>query len=335
MGKVTMREIGSAVGVSAVTVSKALAGQPGMSEKTRNRILKVAEQMGYSYPNTDKVRERMNLDIGILIPDKYFQSDSFYSVIYRKLVQRLAKSGHFGLLELLPEAAETALELPNLVKSRHVDGLIVLGEPGLNYHRMIAGQNFPVVFLDFYDEQCAADSVVGDNSYGCYRLTGHLIRNGHTRIGFVGNYRATGSIMDRYLGFCRAMLSHDLPIRPEWILPDRDLHGSLLPLQLPEDMPTAFVCNCDLVARQLIDQLRASGYRVPEQISVTGFDDYLAGEGSSHEISTFRMDLDSMVELSIKAITDRCSGLKKPFGRTVVSGQPVYRCSEAACPDLP
>lgn len=333
MGKVTMRDIGEAVGVSAVTVCKALAGQPGMSDKTRSRIQKAAEQMGYKYPDTEKTRSRTNLDIGILMPEKYFDPDSFYSVIYRKLVQRLAMSGHFGLLELLSEETENALELPNLVKTRHVDGLIILGEPGRDYYRMIASQDFPVVFLDFYDEHCTADAVVGDNTYGCYRLTSHLIRNGHTKIGFVGNYRATSSIMDRYLGFCRAMLSHDLRIRPEWVLPDRDLHSGLILPELPAEMPTAFVCNCDLIARQLINRLREAGYKVPEQVSVTGFDDYIAGDEHNNEISTFRMDLDSMIELAIKAITERCSGSQKPFGRTVVSGQPIYRLSETVCPE--
>ena len=324
-----MREIGQEVGVSAVTVSKALAGKPGMSDAIREKIRKKAEEMGYKYPGQHKVQLQTNLDIGILVPDRFFQADSFYSVMYKRLVLKLAGSCHFGLLELLSRETEEALELPNLVRTHRADGLILLGQPNKEYFRMMAQQEIPVRFLDFYDEHGSADAVVGDNAYGCYRLTSHLIKNGHTRIGFVGNFRATSSIMDRYLGFYRAMLSHDLPVKEEWILSDRDVMGRMAErLPLPAELPTAFVCNCDLVAEQLIRQLSEKGIRVPEDISVTGFDDFYVGPKAGPALSTFRVNTDAMIEMAVKTIVERCSGVEKPFGRTVISGQPVYRDSE-------
>ena len=186
------------------------------------------------------------------------------------------------------------------------------------------------MFLDFYDEQANADAVAGDNSYGTYRLTSHLIRLGHRRIGFVGNRKATSSIMDRYLGYCRALLVNDLPVREDWILSDREMTGGLVAPELPEDMPTAFVCNCDLTARLMIEKLNGEGYRVPEDISVTGFDDFPPGSENEVGLSTFRIDTDGMIELAVKTLLERCAGEKKPFGRMVVGGQPVYRKSETS-----
>lgn len=325
-----MRDIGKSVGVSAVTVSKALAGKPGMSESMRQRILKKAEELNYHYPEEERRQHRKEqLDIGILIPEHFFQADSFYAVMYKQLVQQLTENGHFGMLELLSREMETGLEIPNLVKSNRVDGLILLGEPEKAYYRMIARQSLPVLFLDFYDEQASAEAVVGDNAYGCYRLTSHLIRNGHTNIGFVGSYRATSSIMDRFLGYSRALLSNDLPVREDWVLPDRDEKGQLLKeIPLPAQMPTAFVCNCDLVAVHLIRTLRAKGLRVPEDISITGFDDFVTGAGAEPELSTFRIDTDAMIDLAVRTIAAKCRGQHKPFGRTVIGGQPVYRNSD-------
>lgn len=328
MARITMRDIGKAAGVSVVTVSKALAGKPGMSEETRKNICRIAEQAGYHYPDNRNENPRTRLDIGIMIPEKYFAPESFYAEIYKELVRQLAKQSHFGLLELITKESEEKLEQPVLMKNHHVDGIILLGEPNKDYYRMLAGQSFPVVYLDFYDEQSTADAVVGDNTYGCYRLTSHLIRNGHRDIGFIGNYQVTSSIMDRYLGFCRAMLSNKLTIRDEWVLSDRDQNGEFTEILLPEKMPTAFVCNCDLLAQRMIACLRQAGYRVPEDISVTGFDDYITSARNDSEISTFRVDTDSMVGHAIKLITERCAGLNTPFGRTIVSGQPVYRTSE-------
>ena len=328
MKNVTMRDIGRIAGVSAVTVSKALSGKPGMSDEMRRRILDIADEMHYQYPAADQLRLKSQLDIGILIPEPYFRPESFYAVLYKKLITCLSDNGHFGLLELVPGSDEAALARPRLLDTRHVDALILLGQPAKEYYRMIAGLGTPVVFLDFYDEQGSADAVVGDNTYGGYRLTSHLIKNGHREIGFVGNIRATSSILDRYLGYYRAMLLHGLTLREDWIISDRDGRNHLIPLALPEKLPTAFVCNCDRIACALIEALQARGLSVPGDISVTGFDDF-TGEGrTSVPLSTFRLDLDGMVELAVKTAVERCSGARRPFGRTVVSGQPVYRASE-------
>jgi len=331
--KPTMRDIAQAVGTSAVTVSKAMAGKRGMSDELRMKILKKASEMGYEYPHSSRLLPREHLEIGILIPDRFFEADSFYAEIYKRLVKKLADLGHFGLLELLDAENERGMVLPTLLTTKHVDGLIMLGEPEKNYYRKVAQAGGPVVFLDFYDEQANADAVAGDNAYGTYRLTSHLIRRGHREIGFVGNIRATSSIMDRFLGYYRAMLVNNLQVREHWIIPDRGLTGGIDKPELPEELPTAFVCNCDMTARMMIDLLREKGYRVPEDVSVTGFDDYPQGSDGDIPLSTFRIDTDGMIELAVKTLLERCSGEQKPFGRLVVGGQPIYRESETEYKD--
>ena len=323
--KPTMRDIAREVGTSAVTVSKAMAGKQGMSDELRMKILKKASEMGYEYPHSNRLLPREHLEIGILIPDKYFEPDSYYAEIYKKLVKKLAEMGHFGLLEILEAENERELILPSLLTTKHVDGMIMLGEPAKAYYRKVAQAGTPVVFLDFYDEQANADAVAGDNAYGTYRLTSHLIRRGHREIGFVGNIKVTSSIMDRFLGYYRAMLTNDLQVREEWILPDREMTGGLTKPNLPEKLPTAFVCNCDMTARMMIEQLRDKGYRVPGDVSVTGFDDYPPGGENDIPLSTFRIDTEAMVDMAAKMIAERCAGSDKPFGRMVIGGQPVYR----------
>lgn len=328
MSGITMRDIGKKAGVSAVTVSKALAGKTGVSEDMRQKIIQIADEMGYVNPLSVQNREKRALDVGILVPEHFFGKDSFYAMFYKQLVQALTEAGHFALMELLDATEEEQLILPKLLRSSHVDGLIVLGQPSKEYMRMVAGESIPVVFLDFYDEQACADAVVGDNSYGCYRLTSHLIKNGHKDIGFLGNIRATSSIMDRYLGYYKAMLSHDLVIREECIVKDRENHQEFDTFVLPAKLPTAFVCNCDLMARRLINQLNAMGVRVPEDVSVVGFDDDSAGSSGSPALSTFRLDSAAMAQTAVRLIDDRCAGVQKPFGRVVVGGMPIYRESE-------
>lgn len=326
MGNVTMREIGRRVGVSAVTVSKALAGRSGVSEEMRARIVALANELEYVNPNTVVPRAR-SLDVGILIPDHFFSPESYYAMLYKLLVQELTDQGHFGMLELLSAETEQKLLLPNILRSGRADALILLGQPDDNYVRMLCDQSTPVVFLDFYDERAGASAVVGDNSYGCYRLTSHLIRAGHRDIGFVGNRLATSSIMDRFLGYFRAMIMNGLPIREEWLLSDRQDDGVVYStIDLPEKLPTAFVCNCDLIARRTIEALQARGLRVPEDVSVTGFDDF-PEQASELPLTTFRMNSQEMVQMAVKLVSDRCAG-QPGIGRMVISGHPIYRDSD-------
>ena len=77
MKKPTMRDIAQAVGTSVVTVSKAIAGKPGMSDQLRAEILRKAEELGYEYPGADRTARVEHRDIGILVPDRYFETNSF------------------------------------------------------------------------------------------------------------------------------------------------------------------------------------------------------------------------------------------------------------------
>ena len=83
-------------------------------------------------------------------------------------------------------------------------------------------------------------------------MTNYLLKKGHRNIGFVGSIYATSSIMDRYHGYCKALMEKGIQIRKEWILEDRNVEtGDIIVGELPDMMPTAFACNCDLVANEL------------------------------------------------------------------------------------
>ena len=328
----TMRDIAAAVGVSVVSVSKALSGESGVSQEMRERIIRTAAEMGYVNPNSKRSLPAKALDIGVLVPMRFFKPDSYYSMLAPMLVQELTNAGHFCLLETLDEAAELALELPNLIRRRHVDGLILLGEPKKDYIHAVTAQATPIVFMDFYDDRASAPAVVGDNTYGSYRLTSHLIKNGHRDIAYVGRTSLTSSIMDRFLGYYRAMLTNNLPVPAEWILNDRDEHGEVIAPEFPEHMPTAFVCNCDVTAHKLVEKLLQQGYRVPEDVSVVGFDEYPATHPPIPEISSFRINYESMLRSTVQLIIDCCTNRSVYPSRMVIGGHPRYKQSDGLAP---
>ena len=322
---VTMRDLGKRLGVSAVTISKALSGKSGVSEEMRQRIIRLAEETGYSNPKQPSLTGK-GMDIGILVPERFFSNDTFYAMFYKQLLQVMAQSGHFGLLELITEDMQRTLTPPNLLRSNKVDALILLGQPREEYAGWLSGQSLPVVALDFHYPALPMDAVVGDSIHGAAEMTRHLIAWGHRDIGFLGNVRATSSIMERYLGFASEMLRNDLPIRPECILPDRTDDNVICPPALPEKMPTAFVCNCDVVARLFIDQLQKSGFRVPEDVSIVSYDDFNNVPGAL-PLTTFRVDTLTMCRIAVQLVESRRSGDNKALSRVVVGGEAVYRDS--------
>ncbi|MBQ7850737.1 MAG: LacI family DNA-binding transcriptional regulator [Clostridia bacterium] len=324
---VTMRDLGKRLGVSAVTVSKALAGKSGVSEEMRQKIVKLAAELGYVNPNTQQPKASSGLDVGIIIPSPFFSSDSFYAMMYKSLVQELAENGHFGLLELVSRETQRNLILPNLLRSRKVDALVLLGQPDETYVDLLVKQSVPVVCMDFYNTSARVDMVIGDSAGGASALTQHLIAQGHRDIAYYGSVKATSSIMERYLGYLAAMMSNDLPVCPEYLISDRDEEGALQPFVMPEKRPTAIVCNSDWSARWLIDQLGQRGVRVPEDVSIVGFDDFNYVPATFPALTTYRVDQKAMCRIVVQLVSDRCAGDKKPFARITVGGECVYRDS--------
>ena len=218
----------------------------------------------------------------------------------------------------------------NIVKA-HLYGIVNGYEDGsFRPKQLLTRQEMPVICLDFHDPFVTTDAIVSDNAFGAAQLTYWLIEQGHRDIGFVGDIKATSSIMERYLGFLSAMLMKDLPVRPECVFSDRDPEGSMFhTFQLPEKMPTAFVVNCDMSAQALITDLQSRGYRVPEDISVVGFDDFCPTAGNTPPLTTFRVNCPAMCRMAVKLIGERCAGDRKTVGRVVIGGECVFRDSAA------
>jgi len=180
--------------------------------------------------------------------------------------------------------------LPKLLQEGKVDGLFVLGCMATDYLRMLSEKvTVPIVYLDFYLDDIKEDSVISNSFYGTYQITHYLLQKGHRQIAFVGTLFSTKSITDRYLGYEKAMMEMGLEVKKEWIVPDRSgARNSMEELPFPAELPTAFVCNCDLTASRVIKQLEESGHKVPEEVSVVGYDDYLYMDGGG--IFNFTLD---------------------------------------------
>ncbi|MCQ2416393.1 MAG: LacI family DNA-binding transcriptional regulator [Oscillospiraceae bacterium] len=339
---VRMSDIAKELGVSVVTVSNALNDRGGVSDEMRKRIRERASELGYrpSAPRTPKKNTlevvQQGGNIGIITSERFAGGrGTFYWFLTAGVAKELTRCNLYAVYESVSEQAEQECVLPRIVLERQVRGLIIVGQLSTNYLEHLADMHIPMLFLDFYDKHNDIDAVISDNYYDSYLMTDRLVSLGHTRIGFIGSVTATSSIHDRFLGYIRCLMEHHIEYHPEWTLKDRLSNGfTLTDYDFPEEMPTAFVCNCDETAFRVIGDLQRKGYRVPEDVSVTGYDNYTVSDMCVPAITTVEVDLTEMAHTAVALLLARLDNPQKTAARHVIPGRIIVKQSMARPADI-
>lgn len=331
--KVRLSDIAQQLNISTVTVSKALSNKEGVGEDLRKEIKKVANQMGYRLKKNNQLSaNKITGNIGILIPSRFFsQSISFYWYLFNFISTELLHRNYYSIMELLSDADEENLMLPRILNDKKVDGIIILGQISSKYLETINSHYDNFILLDFYTNRTNIDCVSNDDYYCSYILTSYVINQGHKKLRFVGNFEATTSIRDRFMGFQKALLENGLSTSKDEIIADRDSKGMNVTIDIPEDdMPTAFICNCDETAVNLIHELTQKGYRIPEDISITGFDNYIEQQRANSidcKLTTVYVKPEDTASIAADLIIKKITGQPYVKGRHVVGGQIIIRDS--------
>ena len=327
---VRLKDIAEKIGVSTVTVSKALSGQKGMSEELREKIHTLANDMGY-VPSVSHKNDFANKSytLGVLISELYMSEySSFYTRMHQQVSQIAMDKGCFTMLEVISANNEKYRTIPRIVEDHKVNGLVVVGRLDEFYLRRIKEEyGIPMVFLDFCNHTGDEDAVISDSYNGAYCLTNYLFDMGHKDIAFVGTLLASGAITDRYLGYTKSLMEHGQPFRKDWIIDDRDIETNVMDYNkyfvLPKVMPTAFFCNCDMTASLLIRKLKENGYRVPEDISVVGYDNYLFPGLCDIKITTYGVDSYEMGRNAVLNLIRKINGERYRQGIMILEGHMI------------
>jgi LacI family transcriptional regulator len=327
---IKMSDIARELAVSTVTVSKALSGKEGVSSALRKAIVLKAEELGYVYNSLPRnMKEGRHYVIGILIASKFIGESSFYWIFYRDLLRVIKQTPYLGVLEIISDEDETSCVVPSILSAKRIDGVIVLGQMQAPYITMITSKIAQCVFLDFYSEIGSRDCVASNNFLGSYNLTKLLIASGHKRIGFIGSTAATTSILDRYLGFCKAMMEAGLSC--EGAIEDRDDRGLYIEVMLHPDDYTAYVCNNDQIAGIVISQLRKLGLEVPKDVSLVGFDNESEVVTAGIGVTSLEFNIAGMSELAVSLLIQQIESPDYiPRGRSFIDGRVVVKQSIAA-----
>jgi DNA-binding LacI/PurR family transcriptional regulator len=293
----TIIDVAALSGVSKSTVSNVLRGAGRVSETTRARVLESIEALGYR-PNSlarDLVRRRSST-IGVVLGDL---ANTFYADLVKLLELRISEAAHTtivcntdGRLELERARVEMLLE-------RAVSGVVMLQFSGDGtVLEELAVARVPVVVVSCWEER--ADCVAVDDRAGMAAAVEHLVGLGHRRIAHVTSglvEESTGAA--RYAGYEAAMLAHGLT-------------PALLEDGTPDAEFTAFAAANDVIAVRLIDALEAAGRRVPDDVSVVGFDGTDLGAHSRIRLTTVAQPRGRLIEDGLRLLTDRMDGEAGP-----------------------
>lgn len=298
----TIRTVAKEAGVSPATVSRVFNDSAPVEESTRERILEVAEELGY-VPNATarSLSSKKTRTFGVLMP--YLTGEYFPEVI-RGLDQ--AAKQHERLL-LLSSSHNTPADTERALHAMHgrVDGLILM-TPQMHPSDLephLPGE-VPVVFLNGDPEGHDFSVLSIDSREGGRQATQHLIEQGHEQIGIIAGEPENYDAKERLAGYRAAMEAADLEIHPDWIVRgdfNRESgQEAMRRLLEARPRPTAvFACN-DYMAMGALSVLYQAGLDVPEDIALVGFDDL----PSSRHLTPSLTSVDArMVELGTEAVT--------------------------------
>ena len=325
--KVRLEQIAEAVGSSVVTVSNALNDRKGVSEELRSRIKETAKEMGYEASETPVQVNKKSYTIGVIVAERYVKEfPSFYMDIYKYVAQEATKRGNMTILEVADKTKEDLEQKFNTFQDIDIAGIIIIGEMNRAYVKEVKKSlNLPIVCVDFYDVSEDIDYIVTDNFGGMEQMTELLLKAGCEDLAFVGTPQATGSIMDRYLGFTKAMTKWGKTVDAANVIPDRDenRYSYKIDVELPEKLPDGFVCNCDKAAKALLFKLMERGVFIPEDVSIVSFDHYYSQVQNGMELTTYENDEKVIANISVNTLIKRIEGGKHPKGIRIVEGRVI------------
>lgn len=302
--KASMQSIADSLNITKVSVSKALNNKKGISQSLRIKVLNEALEQGYTkHLENDKKIE----NFGFVVSRRFFlENENFYSTIFYYLNICCQENKQKLINFVVDDEDEIKLNVPEILRKEKYDGLFFAGEISEDYVKEVNKLNIPIVLLDFYSVSVELDCILNDNFFVGCSATEYLIKNGHREIGFVGNISETTSINDRYFGYRKALHKHKIEYNEDYTITNNNPSGAYtLNFKLPDKMPTAFVCHCDMAAHYLMQKLQSLSYVVPDDVSVISFDNTELGATISPKLTSYEIDKQAIAEYAYNQMLKR------------------------------
>jgi LacI family transcriptional regulator len=330
----TIVDVASLSGVSKATVSNVVRGTGSVSPATRSRVLTAIETLGYR-PNASArslVRQRTDA-LGLLAGNL---GNAFEAELLERIEQAASGRRFTSLVCTTSRNPDDEATKVGTLLEQRVAGIAMLQFSGdRQLMAQLVTEHVPVVMVSCWDDY--ADCVAVDDATGLELAVGHLADLGHRRLAYVTDERVESTTRRiRLEGFQRALLRHDLVFHPDWVMHGNNRQGVDHPDNFVEfferrGLPEAIVATNDNIAITLIEQLESRGWRVPDDVSVVGFDGSRVAALHRIGLTTVAQPVEQLAQLSVELLLDRIHGETPPERRHVrLEPKLIVRTSTAA-----
>ena len=334
--QVTSVDVARLAAVSQSAVSRAFTPGASVSEATRLKVMEAARRLGYR-PNAHArslITKRSRI-IGLVLSQL---ENLFYPVALQQLARSLQQEGYHVLLFLAD--GNNSDELVSEILQYHVDGIVLaattLSSP---LAQRCCDADIPVVLFNRVmesDAGSAVGSVRSDNLEGGRAVARFLATSGHRRIAYIAGQEQSSTNLERERGFREGLAEHGLRIWARGVGnydPGQAYAAALALFDNPERPDAVFVAS-DHMAFPVMDALRHRlGLRVPEDVSVVGFDDVPQAAWDSYRLTTFQQPLAAMVDATVGLLRNfLAEGASRTGDRVIVPGRLIVRASARPLP---
>lgn len=302
----TIKDIALATGVSATTVSNVIHGKfHRVSPETLQKIRDAIRDLDY-VPNmsaralvagSSKVVGFVNHVV--TTRGANFMEDPFHSSAIGSIEQTLRENGYYLMLRTV----ENADDLLTFLRNWNVDGLFFTGVFKDTFLDAISNLHIPVVLIDSYVRQNHLCNVGLEDFNGSYQAAKHLIENGHRRIAFASpNIKDGGVLQERFLGYKAALAEASIPFDKQLVIQqEMDTESCRLAAMQLLELPdvTGLVVTADIMAAGIMAALRNMGKRIPDDISIVGFDDIAISQLTEPPLTTIHQDMNLKGRLAV------------------------------------
>ena len=323
-----LADVAAHVGLSPASVSLVLRGQPGPSQETRARVLEAARVLGYRADRTASLLARRRSGLFGLLVDVH---SAFHAELVEHVHTAAERAGYDVVLSTTTRTRPEARAVETLLDFR-CEALVLLGPEASAAALEELDRTVPVVAVGRRVRPVLVDVVRSADDRGVALAVDHLVALGHTEIAFVDGGRGTIA-GDRRRGYREAMRRHGLADRVRVVPGDHtESGGARAARQLVEQgrsASTAVLTSNDRAALGLMDVLIRSGVRVPQDVSVVGYDDSSLAQLAHVDLTSVNQDAQQQAEGAVQAAMERVEGQRAQARELVLEPRLVVRGTSA------
>ncbi|HTB11823.1 MAG TPA: LacI family DNA-binding transcriptional regulator [Bryobacteraceae bacterium] len=330
----SIKDIARIASVSHSTVSRALQNSPLVNARTAEKIRRIAHESGYRASAIARgLVTKRTRTVGLVVTTI---ADPFASEVVCGIEQAANDHGYSVFLADSNADPNREQQVVQSFAERRVDGIVVTSSRvGALYLPLLSEMRVPIVLVNNQHPGAFVHSVMIDNIAGSRQAANHLIRLGHRRIAYLGDQFGYQSDTERFAGYRQALDVAGIPFVPELVVhgdgkPEEAIRAMDKLLGL-SDPPTAVCCYNDMSALGAMKSIHLRGLRVPEDVSVVGFDDLFLASYTEPNLTTVRQPMRRMGLLAMESLFRLMSGEDSEI-RITVEAELIVRESTGACP---